>query len=239
MGYMVDPVSDPWAAYLKGERGEDGLITPEAARAFLANTQPVAEPDPEEAKVEPDADEVEATEDALFDGPAVAPVFGVGPNDPVKTVKEAEQDTAAKLADAKAAIEAEREANAKAWHMPEEKRRKPPSGYARRVRRLQRSREVLKMYSEGQTLAFVALVLQTSEQRAASLLAYGLSQLPKTEAVDRRAQIEVRLDVAASGFADKLHHKDPNIAVRAADGLRQTEADRARLLGLNLEGSDQ
>jgi hypothetical protein len=110
------------------------------------------------------------------------------------------------------------------------------SGYARRIKRRQRAEEVLRLHGEGHSLAAIGAQLGVSEKRVANSLAYALSELiPKADDHEQRAAIERRLNRVADEFADFLNHDDPEIRLRAAEGLRATEADRARLLGLTFE----
>lgn len=105
----------------------------------------------------------------------------------------------------------------------------PPVG-ARAAHRA-RVVEVLDLHAAGLDVRGIAVRLGLTVPKAAKLLDEGIRTLPDAEITGLRATSELRLDKLAAVYGELLDSDDPKVRLAAAGGLRQTEADRARLLG--------
>lgn len=111
----------------------------------------------------------------------------------------------------------------------------PPSGAEIRRRRQEGARQVLELYAAGRSVPEIADALGITQHKAASLLGHGIADSPSAEVQHLRALVDVRLDKLTATFRELINDPDSRIRLQAAQGLRQVEADRARLLGLNLK----
>jgi hypothetical protein len=93
---------------------------------------------------------------------------------------------------------------------------------------------VLELYASGRTVLDIAAELQIPVGRASRLLGHALTEEPASNVPELRAATSARLDKAARDFSELARTAtDDRVRLQALQGYRATEADRARLLGLN------
>lgn len=95
----------------------------------------------------------------------------------------------------------------------------------------ERVQRVLDLHAAGMSIRDIATAEAVSVAVAARRLAEGMDGLPAQQVDHARATSELRLDRLASVFGGLLDDADPNVRLRAAQGLAGVERDRARLLG--------
>lgn len=106
----------------------------------------------------------------------------------------------------------------------------PPAGA--RAEHRERVASALSLHQRGSDLHGIAGQLGCTVDRAAKLLGEALRSLPAQDVDDLRAATEVRLDRLSATYGALLDSDDERIRIQAANGLRQVESDRSRLLGL-------
>lgn len=106
-----------------------------------------------------------------------------------------------------------------------------PASGARATHRA-RVAEALRLHQSGSDARTIAVQLGCTPARAAKLLAEALRSTPGSDVDDLRTASEVRLDRLAATYGSMLDSEDERIRLAAANGMRQVEADRSRLLGL-------
>ncbi|TFV86198.1 hypothetical protein E4P40_13225 [Blastococcus sp. CT_GayMR20] len=98
--------------------------------------------------------------------------------------------------------------------------------------RRDRLAEVMELNASGLSVTSIAARLGIRSDYAARLLSEGINALPTASVEDLRTATELRLDRIAGVWSELLSDPDPKVRAQAAEGLRRTEADRSRLLGL-------
>lgn len=94
-----------------------------------------------------------------------------------------------------------------------------------------RVQRAVELHAAGLAVPAIADRIGVTVDRAAKLLTEGIRSLPGSDLDDIRAATEVRLDRLAAVYGSLLDDDDPRVRLQAANGLRQVEADRSRLLG--------
>jgi hypothetical protein len=95
----------------------------------------------------------------------------------------------------------------------------------------ERVRSVMELNAAGLSIRDIADRLGIRPERAAKLLHDGIAALPGQNVDDLRTVTELRLDKLSATYGALLDSDDERTRLAAANGLRQVEADRARLLG--------
>jgi hypothetical protein len=91
--------------------------------------------------------------------------------------------------------------------------------------------DVVELVAAGASVTDAAARLGIRVDYAARLLHDGIAALPAQDVDDLRTVTELRLDRLAKTYGDLLDDEDAKVRLAGANGLRQVEADRARLLG--------
>ena len=93
--------------------------------------------------------------------------------------------------------------------------------------------EVARRYADGQDLITIAAGMDITVRQAAKLLEAAAKDAPALDEDALRYGTEIRLDALARKYDEMTRSTDFKERSEGHRGLRQTEVDRARLLGLN------